>query len=185
MLLVKRGGYLSRVSLDNKETDKAFDELYQRYADSIYKFCLYKLNCDEHYAQDSTQETFLVLYKRIKQGEEFENPQAFIYRTALNFIRKRYDAIKKEQENLTQLDGNENIASYSESEIIEKLDFELLSKRLEKILNDKEKTLFQLRFKEDMSIGEIAQQLGITAANCSVRIMRLRKKIIAELQDYI
>ena len=80
---------MSRVSLDNKETDKAFDELYQRYADSIYKFCLYKLNCDEHYAQDSTQETFLVLYKRIKQGEEFENPQAFIYRTALNFIRKR------------------------------------------------------------------------------------------------
>lgn len=56
---------MSRVKLDKKETDKAFDELYQLYADAIYKFCLSKLNCDEHYAQDCTQESFLVLYKRI------------------------------------------------------------------------------------------------------------------------
>ncbi|MCR5207705.1 MAG: sigma-70 family RNA polymerase sigma factor [Eubacterium sp.] len=169
--------------MDKRNLDKSFDELYKLYIDEIYRFCYSKLNCDAHYAQDCTQEAFLVLYKRMKQGESFDYPRAFLYRTAYNFVKKRYDAIKKEQENLTKLDGLE-IPDSSENEIIETLDCELLSKRLDEILNEKEKQLFRLRFTEEREVREISHQLGITEHNCYVRIMRLRKKIIASLNDF-
>ena len=182
---MKRGDCLSRVKFDRKEVNKAFNELYELYVDSIYRFCLSKLDCDEHYAQDCTQETFLVLYKRLKQGDSFENPRAFLYQTALNYIRRRYDIIKKEQKNLTQLGDVENVFDSTENKIIETVDFEIFSKRLQEMLSDDEKLLLQLRFEQDLKVTEIAEQLGITQANCYVRIMRLRQKIIGELQDFI
>ena len=176
---------MSRVKFDKKEANKTFDELYSLYADSIYKFCMSRLKCDEHYSQDCTQETFVVLYERLKQGETFENPRAFLYRTALNFIRRRLEAIKKEQENITQQEDIESYPDSPEIKIIETLDYEALSKRLDAILSEDEKLLLRLRFTENLRVNEIAQYLGISEANCSMRIMRLRKKIITELKDYL
>lgn len=176
---------MSRVNFEEKKAEKAFDAIYRSYADSIYKFCLSKLNCDEHYSQDCTQETFMVLYKRLKQGETFENPRAFLYRTALNFIKRRYDEIKKEQENLTHINETENISDSSQIKLIETLDYQGVLKRLEAILNEEEKELLNLRFTENRRVNEIAGFLGISQANCSMRIMRLRKKIITEFKDYM
>ncbi len=171
-------------ALNKSEVNAEFDRIYQQYFSAVYKFCLSKLNFDEHFAQDCTQEAFLVLYKRMKQNERFENPRAFLYKTAYNFVKKRYDAIRKENDNLTYLDEISDIPDFNINEAAEKIDFELFNKKLNEILNDSEKELYNLRFIYDMKVSEVALSLNITEGNCAMRIMRLRKKIINQLKDF-
>lgn len=170
--------------LNIKRINEEFDRVYQLYSLELYRFCLSKLNYDESFAQDCTQEAFLVLYKRMKQGERFENPRAFLYKTAYNFVKRRYDAIKKEYDNVTYFDEIGDIPDFSIKETTDKVDFELFNKRLNELLTDAEKELYIMRFIEDRRVMDIADLLNITEGNCSMRIMRLRKKIISQLKDF-
>lgn len=172
------------IKLNKKELDYRFNEIYEAYYQTIYKFCMARLNCDENFAMDCVQETFIVFYKRLRQGEDIKNPRAFLYRTAQNFVLKRYDKMKKDNENQTEM--TENDISLS---VIEKtdfnLDFKYLVAQIELILTDEEKSLYTMRFVEEMKIKDIAQALDITPDNCAVRVLRLKQKLKKELSEYI
>lgn len=165
--------------------DKIFDELYNEHYLSIYKFCLAKLNCDRENANDCVQETFLVLYKKLSEGEEFSNPRAFLYSTCLNFIKKKYNEIQKRNDTTVSIESIDGVAVGDfDREIISKINFKEFEKELEKLLNDKEKELYSLRYIEDLRVKDIANRYNIDERFCSVKLSRLRKKIVSNLKDY-
>lgn len=49
----------------SQKTDSVFNETYKKYYNDIYNYSLSRLSCDEQYADDCTQETFLVYYKKL------------------------------------------------------------------------------------------------------------------------
>lgn len=169
---------------ENLIVEKSFNDLYDLYKESIFSFCMAKLNCNVEGAEDCTQETFIVLFRKLKEGQKFENPRAFLYRTALNFIRRYLDKNKKMMQNEISTEENLDIAdteNYVESEYF----YKQLKKKLEEILNDEEKELFELRFYYDMKIEDIANQLGIKTTACATRISRMRTKIKEQIKDYL
>ncbi len=144
------------------------------------------MKCNVEYSEDCVQETFLVAYQKLKGGEEIKNPRAFLYTTATNFIKKKYNEIQKENDSTVNLDEVEYLLGDDTVNIvIDKLDYKELSNRLKNILSEKEEQLFKYRFVDEMQIKSIAKLLDITPANCSLRITRLRRKIIAGLKEYL
>ena len=175
---------MTAIHRDKKQLDAEFNEIYKLYVESIYKFCLSKLSCNEEYAKDCTQETFLVFYKRLKSGEVFEKPRPFLYRTANNFIKKKHEEIKKTLNNQTSLsDGGELIADNT-SRVEINIDFNSFEQKLGELLSEEEKTLYTKRFVEMKSIDDISSELGINKKYCTVKISRLRQKIRSEMSDY-
>lgn len=61
-----------------------FEQLYQQHYQQIFKFC-YRFVADRERAGDLTQDTFLKLYQRMKNGDQsIENTRAWLYKVAGN-----------------------------------------------------------------------------------------------------
>ena len=56
---------------------------------------------------------------------------------------------------------------------------------IDKAFNDKEKRLFHMFYFEGYSIREIAQKEKISEGNVKIRMMRLRKKLVARFDSMI
>ena len=77
-------------SKNKKAVQDRFTQIYNEYKGPIYKMCLVRLK-DENSAEDCMQNAFIVLYKKMLNKEEIENPRAFLYKTAGNFVLKCFD----------------------------------------------------------------------------------------------
>ena len=83
-----------------KQTTALLQQLYDDYRLKLFNFCLARLSGERESADDCVQEAFLVLSTKLKNGEEIENPRAFLYRTAENFVRRRQEQIAKDAKRL-------------------------------------------------------------------------------------
>lgn len=66
---------------EKKKADDLLQEGYAKYYTAIYRYALSRLG-DPHKSEDVAQEAFVVYYKRLRTGEVFTAPRAFLYRTA-------------------------------------------------------------------------------------------------------
>lgn len=165
--------------------DDYFNTQFELYRNSIFKLCMSKLNCDIELSEDCTQETFVVFYNRLKKGERFENPRAFLYRTAQNYILKAVNKRAKKTSNETDLNEDTAIELVSHIDSVENdIDYSILTDRIYSVLDDDERRLFDLRFVDDMSVNDIALELGIKPTACSMRINRMRQKMKRIVLDY-
>lgn len=105
----------------------AFDDLYKEYFDALYRFN-YTLVGNAEEAFDSTQETFIKLYRQLDSGEEIRDPKAWIYRVAANTCynhlkrKKLFQHIRKEnlQSDITPGDIEENLMKKQEIKMLRK-----------------------------------------------------------------
>lgn len=171
---------------ENKIVVSQFNDIFESHKEAIFSFCLARSRCNVEMSEDCTQEAFIVLYKRMKNGEKFENPKAFLYRTANNFLLKALDKKTKKSNRETSIE-EETLETVEDrgSEIDSGINYKELTERIDKILNDEEKRLFELRFIEDMKIADISRLLDYNNATCATKIHRLRNKLKTELADYI
>ena len=72
--------------------DKTVSECYEKYFQSIYKYCRVRLGEFSQYAEDCVQDAFLVFYNKLRDGETVEQPRAFLYRTADNFVKRTVES---------------------------------------------------------------------------------------------
>ena len=168
---------------DKVKTDERFNSLYTEFYSAVYKYCLARLKCNKDYTDDCVQDTFLVLYNKLLNGEHIENPRAFLYTVATNYIKKCYNQIKNNYENLTDLELAERML-FSDDEIINRINYEEFERELISLLNEEETELYKLRFIEERRVKDIALMLGISERYCSMKITRLRRKIISSLKEY-
>ena len=67
---------------EKKRADALLQECYELYRIKLFNYCLSRLDGSREAADDCVQEVFIVFYNKILEGERFENPRAFLYRTA-------------------------------------------------------------------------------------------------------
>ena len=164
---------------EKKRADALLQECYELYRIKLFKYCLSRLDGSRETADDCVQETFIVFYNKLLDGEQFENPRAFLYRTADNFVKRQKQKDAMELRHNVSLDEAEQI-SVSDSEYTERLsliDYEECAKILLNLLTDEEKQIYALRYIQKIGVEEIAERLGISRPAASMRLMRLRNKI--------
>lgn len=163
---------------EKKRADALLQECYDQYRIRLFNYCLSRLDGSREAADDCVQETFIVFYNKLLDGEEFENPIAFLYRTADNFVKrqKQKDAVELKR-SLPLEDATEVGVTDEYLSRLDTIDYEECAKILLNLLTDEEKQIYDLRYIQKQGVEDISEQLGISRPAASMRLMRLRNKI--------
>lgn len=158
----------------NDKNKDAFLEVYDAHSDGLFRYALYKTSSRE-IALDLTQDTFTKVWEYLQGGKDIDNLKAFLYRTLSNLIIDSYRKKKSESLDKMMEDGFDHGHD-------ERQDFEdaLMGESLWRHVNtleDKYKEVITLRYLNDLSIREIADTLGESENNVSVRIHRGLEKV--------
>lgn len=162
--------------------DSKLKDAYTAYYSSVYKFCLSRLKSDRASVDDCVQETFIVLYKKYLSGEEIEFTQAFLLKTASNFVKKRFAQIKREETNV-DIEEIKEIITHS-NDIEDRLSFEEYSRMISDALSDTDREIFAMRYIQELKIEEIANKLEVSVSSVTTRLSRMRNKLREVLKNY-
>lgn len=177
-----RKAFQRMIKLQNKKrADELLRQSYDTYYEKIARFCNIKLK-NRNEAEDCVQECFMVYYKQILNGEEIENTGAFLYKIADNLIKTQWRQDKKAN-NIISLDEVAEILATNEVLDYSNIDYDSCAERIIKILDEKERLLYQLKYTEQKSIAEIAEELNISFDATAKRLSRLRQKVKAMVEE--
>lgn len=162
---------------EKKRANALLQECYNEYRIKLFNYCLSRLDSREA-ADDCVQEAFIVFYNKLLDGEEFENPRAFLYRTADNFVKRQKQKDAVELKRSVPLDDAAEVGVTDEYlSRLDLIDYEECAKILLNLLTDEEKQIYDLRYIQKIGVEDIAERLGISRPAASMRLMRLRNKI--------
>lgn len=162
-----------------KYINTQLQECYDKYRLKLFNYCLSRLNGSREAADDCVQETFIVFYNKLLEGNQFEDPKTFLYRTANNFVKRQKQKDARELKHQVSLESAENISVTDEEydARLDLIDYEIFAKMLIDFLSDEEKELYNLRYVQKIGVEEISEKIGISRPAASMRLMRLRNKI--------
>ncbi|OLD26097.1 MAG: hypothetical protein AUJ04_06605 [Acidobacteria bacterium 13_1_40CM_3_55_6] len=160
----------------------AFQVLYERYRDPIFRFA-YRLLGSVEAAEDVTHDCFLSL---IKEPGRFDSSRAslrtYIYAAARNLAAKRYNSFARETgiERLDEepSDGREPMAQVLDNELAEVVQRAIAS------LPPLQREALVLFEYDELSLAEIAAIVGADANTVKARLFRAREKLRAGLDRY-
>lgn len=164
---------------EKKRANALLQECYNEYRIKLFNYCLSRLDGSREAADDCVQEAFIVFYKRLLDGEEFENPRAFLYRTADIFVKRQKQKNASDLRRHVPLEEAENVG-VTDDEYLEKLnmiDYDECAKILLKLLTNEEQLIYDWRYVQKIPVEKISEKLGISRPAASMRLMRLRNKI--------
>ena len=157
--------------------ESAFAELYARYSQRIFAFCL-RLTGSHEDASDAFQETFLKFYHTTKTTAVVDNISAYLYTIARNICinSKRDDhiTIRLEDYNLKS-----NDVGYEQKELLQ-----LVARALE-VLDFDAREAFILRQFQGLSYNEISLIVGDTETAVKNRVWRAKEKLKSILTPYL
>ena len=158
--------------------NKAFDELLARTQDKIFAYimCMVK---DEDAANDLFQETFFKAITKLKSGQYKDSGkfQFWMTRIAHNVIIDNYRTVRGEHiidlpnsNDLQNLVGASLLDTYRETEMVNEQVRQDV-KRLVNALPDTQREVVYMRYFQQMSFKEIAEETGVSI-NTSLGRMR-------------
>ena len=163
---------------------EAFQILYERYRDPIFRFA-YRLLGSVEAAEDVVQDCFLGL---IREPGRFDPTRAslrtYLYAAARNQAAKRYQAFGRE----TAIDelGVEPQSSDLQGPMARVLNDELageIERAIASLPAAQREALVLFEY-EDFSLAEIAAVVGADSNTVKVRVFRAREKLRARLDRY-
>ena len=149
---------------------KAYDEL----SDPIFRHCWFRIG-DRERAKDLMQDTFTKSWQYMVDGAKVLNIKSFLYRVANNLIIDEY---RKKKELSLDLLMNEGFdPGFDERKQIEytvdlRFTLEIVNK-----LDKKYREVILMRYINELSPKEIADVIGESENNVSVRIYRGLKQL--------
>ena len=164
---------------DKSESEPAFAELYSRYSQRVYAYCL-RVTGHSDDAKDIFQESFVKFFNTAKdtKSKKIENVPAFVIVIArniyLNYKRDKIVTYDIEDYNLSTNDvvNEKNELQQVISSAIELLDFEY-------------REAFILRQYQGLSYSEISEITGETIPTIKNRVWRAKEKLKTILQPYL
>ena len=162
----------------------AFQILYERYRDPIFRFA-YRLLGSVEAAEDVAHDCFLSL---IKQPGRFDASRAslrtYMYAAARNLAAKRYNsfaretAIKEVRDAFHTAERHGPMAQVLENELSGEVERAIAS------LPPLQREALVLFEYEELSLAEIASVVGADANTVKARLFRAREKLRARLDRY-
>jgi len=151
------------IELANKGDSEAFERLYYRYRDWVYRLA-WRFTGDRTDALDVLQETFTYLLGKFPGFELTSSMTTFLYPAVRHIsitINRKKDRIKSEEDM-----PDESIAAASKETQASRSELTAVLA----ILPDEQREVLLMRFVDDMSLQEIAAALNIPLGTVKSRL---------------
>lgn len=155
--------------------EQFINECYEKYYQSIFKYCRVRLGEFSEHAEDCVQDAFVILQKKLSEGETVKQPRAFLYRTADNFVKRTVEHYSKERKRTVELTEAENAPA--PPIISDDFDYDEFARILIATLSEQEQELYIQKYVQKKSLKEIAEILNIQPTAVAKRVSRLRQHI--------
>jgi len=162
--------------MGEQELEKLFLDSYDKHVDEIFRHVFFRVH-DRERTKDIVQETFTRTWEYLRAGKQVDYMRAFLYRVAGNLIidHSRVSGRTTSLENAVE----EGMQFGDE---VETVDHEFSSDaRMLVVHIDKLEPIYReviiLRYMQDLSVRDIAEQLDEKETNISVRIHRAIEKL--------
>ncbi len=156
--------------------EEQFILAYEQYAEAIYRHCLFRLYNKEK-AEEMMQEAFMKTWLYMAKGNQVENIRAFLYRVTNNLVIDY--SRKKKEESLEMLMDLHPDFEPSIDPTPQMDNVLMVQSALEEMqrLPAEMREIIIMRHVDDLDPKEIADILGITPNNVSVRINRALRQL--------
>ena len=172
-----------KAPLASPERDRAFEELYRRYARRLKGFFFLQLGGDEELAADATHDVFLRAYEARSRYQEGRSVSTWLFTIAYNICRNHYRSNAYEAQLLATLDAE----PITNEQIEVQLDAATLDQALERVLSELPahlRQLFLLHYQEELTIPQVAEIVGIPEGTVKSRLHKTMNIIRKKLKQY-
>lgn len=138
---------------------QALTIIYERYASAIYRYIYYRV-CDNELAEDLRAEVFLRMLEGIHRYEDRGWPlSAWLYRIAHD---RTVDSLRRRRSRAQlPLEYWNGVSEGPEHVVNVRLDCEEVHHVITRLTDDQRRVI-QMRFMQEMSVQEVARELGRT-----------------------
>ena len=168
----------------------SYQKIYEAFSRKILNFVYRMVNSPEE-AEDLTQETFVVVYKKLKSLKDRRKFEPWIYRIARNFVYQKYrtrtpqavsiDAMDEEGRRETELaDERKNPDEAFQMQELENVVSTVIAD-----LPEKYREVFVLSALQNLSYQEIADIVGRSLPSIKTDIHRARLEVRKLVKEYI
>lgn len=165
----------------------AFDVLYNRYSQRLLHYFFKMLGGDEDRAQDFLQTLFLKIVENPKQYKKGYNFQSWIFTIAHNMCKNEYRRMETQKRFSNEIEKSHLEHQADDKQIDDKIDYskfkDALYNELSKIEPD-HRSIFILRFQEQLSVPEIKEIIGCSEGTVKSRLFYTTKKLAKCLSEY-
>src|SRR4051794_40542226 len=159
--------------LFKRPADRAFEQLYKRYARDVYQYAL-ALLANPADAEDVTQTTFLNAYRAFQRGERPHKPHNWLIKIAHNVCRMRWRQSSRRPQEVPLDNVAEPVALDDEKPSLD----EVLGALARLPFN--QRAAIVMREVEDRSYAEIAEVLDTTVPAVEALLFRARTTLRAK-----
>ena len=163
-----------------KQDAKAQGELYKRYSGILFSICLrYSPNYTE--AEDSLQDSFLTIFKKVDQFKGKGSFEGWIKRITVNTVlqkyrKKRVFEIAREDQIADEIDVDLEVED-------DGIPLDFLLKIIQE-LPDRYRLVFTMYVMDEYAHKEIAEMLGISDGTSKSNLARARMILEVKIEDY-
>lgn len=150
-----------------------FEQLYDRYADKVYRKCLSFVK-DDAKAEDFTHDIFLKLVLNLSSYRETAKFSTWLYSITYNYCIDQTRIAKKYSE--VGLDENYDVSDNDNDAEISEFEAQHLNKAMQQILPE-EKSILMMKYQDDLTIKEISESLEISESAVKMRLLRAKEKL--------
>ena len=164
----------------------AFSELYDRYSAPLINYFYRMLWRDREKAEDFMQELFTKLIHKPHLYNPERKFKTWLYSIANNMCKNEYRRMEVRKNTSNGLDERVDISDgnvLSDKVVDRQIFNDKLNEELAE-LSDNHSTVFELRYREDMSIKEIADIMECSEGTIKSRLFYTIKKLSDKLQAY-
>jgi RNA polymerase sigma-70 factor (ECF subfamily) len=171
------------------ETALEFDALVQMYRPRVFRFLLASLH-DRESAENLTQDCFLRAYRARDQFRGASSPATWLMQIAINLVRKHESSrrLKFWRRALRPGMHAEDLADWISDRQITPEAAALAKEQVRAIwsvvtqLSERQRTVFLLRFVEEMDLLEIAGATGMKEGTVKTHLFRALQAVRAKLE---
>jgi RNA polymerase sigma factor (sigma-70 family) len=153
---------------------RAFAGIYDRYADRLHDFCIGMLR-DRDSAADCVHDTFCIAATTLGNLRDADKLRPWLYSIARNEALRHIRDRRREQPS----DDLPDIASRdtSPASLAHRFALANLIEEAEGGLSDRDRTVLELAYRQNLDGPELAEALGVSQSNAGTMLFRLRDTI--------
>ncbi len=176
--------YMPMTIRSHPGADAEFASAYEQYSDAIFRHCCFRC-FDRERSKELMQETFVKVWDYLVAGNDIDNVQALLYKTANNLLID--EARRAMKRKIVSFEDMAEQGFDPEGEDGRKQGQVFDAKAIAQVLHELDepyRTAIIMRYVDELKPQEIAQLLNETANVVSVRLNRGKKMLRSLLENY-